>query len=232
MNFSSLIVGIILATIMYLVKYLIDKFNKNSKKDLNASNSERGKIIVDTLESLDYFKYTSPENLDTLKKEIAETYVQYQVLTTVNDEKGPYYPHCNRFYFCDGETLFELGGIENYLNDVKQTFNLMGISLVWSEVNFNHDATEQTIVVNGKKYFTYKGDPNDPRAWGIATKNFVNILNDQLTIHNSNERVYPILFNNDGRIVFLTEPQYRFIFENFNKREKPMDVELWWETFK
>jgi hypothetical protein len=104
--------------------------------------------------------------------------------------------------------------------------------LKWKDDYFNDDATEHSIVINDKKYFPFKGDSNDSRAWGIATKNFVEIINDQLTIHNSDERAYPILFNNDGHIIFLTDKQYHFVSQYLDKTERPMEINLWWQTFK
>ena len=104
--------------------------------------------------------------------------------------------------------------------------------LQWNDDFYSEDATEHSIIINDKKYFAFKGNPNDPRAWGIATKNFVEIINDQLHMHHSDESVYPILFNNDGRIIFLTRPQYDFIYANFDKKESPMEINLWWDSFK
>ena len=188
-----------------------------------------GNEVVKALDSLGYFKFTEPKNLDTLKKEIETTYDKYKVLTTINYEKSPFEPFCLRYYSCDGETLFELDGITDYLKEIKPTFNKLGIPLVWSDDYFSEDATEHTIIINAKKYIAFKGDPNDLRIWGIATKNFVEILNDQLSIHNSSERVYPLMYNNDTHIVFLTKPQYEYIFQHFDKKERPMEVSLWWE---
>ena len=37
------------------------------------------------------------------------------------------------------------------------------------------------------------------------------------------------MYNNDTHIVFLTKPQYEFIFQHFDKKERPMEVSLWWE---
>jgi hypothetical protein len=176
-------------------------------------------------------EYTNPDKLDTLKQEIATNYDQTKVLTTLNEYKPSHEPYCKRFYVCDGESLFEVGGVVDYLKDIKPTFDKLNIPLDWKDDYFSIDGTEHTIIINGKKYTAYKGDANDLKAWSIATKNFVDILNEQLAIHKSDERAYPILSNNDGRIVFLTKPQYDFIFEHFDEKERPMEINLWWKTF-
>ena len=129
--------------------------------------------------------------------------------------------HCNNVIFIHNENKVEV--------EPKPTFEKIGIQLNWSDDYFSDDATEHTIIINNKKYIAFKGDPNDLRIWGIATKNFVEILNDQLTIHNSSEKVYPLMYGNDTHIVFLTKPQYDFIFDHFDKTEKPMELNLWWK---
>jgi hypothetical protein len=187
-----------------------------------------GQMVVDSLEIMGYFKMADPDKIDTLKKEIRESFDQYKVLTTVEAEKPPFNPYCRRYYICDGEDLFEIDGLVYYLNVLKPTFEKLGIPLNWSHEYFSDDATEHTIVLNNKKYFAFKGDPNSLLIWGLATKNFVEMLNDQLKLHNSDERVYPIMAGNDGRIVFLTRQQYDFIFQYYDEKEKPKEVNLWW----
>lgn len=227
-------VGLILLTL------LIISFSKSKKKTETTStiskksvvSSITGQNFVDSLTELGYFKYTDAKNLGTLKKEVANIFDKVKVLATISYEKPPFQPFCYRLYGCDGETLFELGGVEDYLKDIKPTFDKLNIPLQWKDDHFSNDATEHSIVINNKKYFPFKGDPNDLRAWGMATKNFVEIINDQLTIHNSDERVYPILFNNDGHIIFLTNKQYHFVSQYLDKTERPMEINLWWQTFK
>ena len=229
-----ILVGLILLTL------LIASFFKNKKKvdTVPTKPTQRdvllitGQSFVDTLTELGYFKYTDTKNLDTLKKEIENVFDKVKVLTTLSYENPRFQPFCYRLYSCDGETLFELGGIEDYLNDIKPTFDKLNIPLQWKEDYFSEDAKEHSIVINQKKYFLFKGDPNDLRAWGIATKNFVEIINDQLTVHNSDERVYPILFNNDGHIIFLTDKQYNYVSQYLDKTERPMEINFWWQTFK
>ena len=229
-----LISGLIVLTVLI---FLFSKA-KNKNEPLAIVPAEKavsiitGQMVVDTLNVLGYFKYTDAQNIDTLKKEIAIIYNKYKVLTTVSYTIPPFEPFCRRLYTCDGETLFEFGGIIDYLKDIKPTFDKLNIPLQWNDDFYSEDATEHSIIINDKKYFAFKGNPNDPRAWGIATKNFVEIINDQLQMNHSDERVYPILFNNDGRIIFLTRPQYDYIYANFDKKESPMEINLWWDTFK
>ncbi|WP_341840478.1 hypothetical protein [Chitinophaga caseinilytica] len=186
-----------------------------------------GKMIVDSLDAMGYFRFTHPSVLDSLKKEIETAYDEYGILSSTYDEQTTFRPHCNRLYSCDGETLYETGGLEEMLKDVKPTFDQLHVPLQWADEYWADDATLHTIVLNGKKYEAFKGDPQDSYCWGYATRNFVNILNDQLALHNAEDRVYPIMYGNDGRIVFLTPSQFDFIQRHF-RAEMPRTVESWW----
>jgi len=235
MTTTALISGILFVILFLLGIVVVQKRRKERRalveeEEPDISPGLTGQMVVDALESLDYFKYTDPGQLDLLKKEIVETYDQHKVLATINSLKPPFEPWCRRLYFCDGEILFEMDGIVEYLTDVTSTFEKLGIPLAWSDEYFSRDAKEHTIVVNGKKYIAFKGDPRDTATWNGATKNFVELLNDQLLLHHSDERVYPILGGNDGRIVFLTQPQYDFIYRHFDKRERPKQLALWWKV--
>jgi hypothetical protein len=230
---TVLISGILLVAILILVILAI----RLRKKKLALTDGQEpdntpgltGQMVVDTLEGLDYFKYTDPTQLDLLKKEIVEAFDQHKALSTINSLKSPFEPYCRRLYFCDGEILFEPGGIVEYLTDVTLTFQKLGIPLVWSDEYFRMDAKEHRIVVNGKKYIAFKGDPRAKSTWDRATRNFVELLNDQLQLNHSDERVYPILGENKGRIVFLTRQQFDFIYRHFDKRERPKELSLWWK---
>ena len=234
-NLALIIIGLIILTRL-IVWYTKNKTINNTQSKVSKPLIEpsiSGKNFIDTLAELGYFKYTDSNNLDTLKNEIENVFEKHRVLaTTYNITLPPIQPFCYRLYDCDGEVLFELGGLEKCLNAIKPTFEKLNIPLNWKEDYFSEDATEHSIVINDKKYFAFKGDPSGLQAWGIATKNFVEIINDQLAIHKSNERVYPILFNNDGHIIFLTDSQYNFVSQHLDKIERPMEINLWWQTFK
>lgn len=194
-----------------------------------GSSKITGQAVTDTLEHLGYFRYADSSNLDTVKREIIEAFDMDKVLSSVDLPDRPYTPLCFRLYGCDGEDLFEYGGIVSKLQDIKPTFDKLKIPLQWKDDWYSDDGKEHTITINDKRYFAFKGDPNDMRVWGWATKFFIEMINDQLTIHNSEERLYPIMAGNEGRIVFLTKPQYDFIRKHFDNKEGPLEVEEWWK---
>jgi len=233
MTTTALLSGILLVTVVVLVIVVVRIRKKRlafaDEQESENSPALTGQMVVETLETLDYFKYTDPAQLELLKKDIVEGYDQHKTLSTINSLKSPFESYCRRLYFCDGEILFERGGIVEYLTDVRLTFQKLGIPLVWSEEYIRRDWKVHTIVVNGKKYIAFKGDPDAASTWARATRNFVALLNDQLLLNRSDERVYPILAGHAGRIVFLTRPQYDFIYRHFDKKERPKELSLWWK---
>jgi hypothetical protein len=189
-----------------------------------------GILVAEILSDLDYFKYTSPEDIEAVKTEIIEGFDDDRILCTANLKESPYTPLCYRLYGCDGEDLFEMGGITELLEDIHPTFKKFNIPLSWKDDFISDDLLEHTIVINDKKYYAFKGDPNKMNAWAWATRNFIEIINDQLSLNNSNERLLPIMSGNEGNMVFLTEEQYKYIRTHFDKKEGPMQLDIWWES--
>jgi hypothetical protein len=187
----------------------------------------RGDSIVAALTQLGYFRFTTSAHLGDLQKEIIEAYDTERVLMTVYDD-ATNAPYCLRLYFCDAEDLFEVGGLVDKLAGIKPAFDKLGVPLTWSDDHWSESNHQHTIVLNGKQYLAFEGDPNSWESWSLATKYFVEMVNDQLTLHHSEERVYPMLAGNEGRIVFLTCPLYDFIRTHFDQDEGPKEINLWW----
>jgi hypothetical protein len=202
---------------------------KESKPVVSNYSEITGQAVVDTLLALGYFKYVEKENSDTLKKEVSEAFDLEKVISTVTLNRSPYTPFCFKLYNCDGEDLFEYGGVVEKLKDIKPTFDKLKIPLKWKDDWYSEDGRQHTINLNDKKYIAFKGEPNDMQAWGLATKYFIEMINDQLSIHGTDERLFPIMAGNEGRAIFLTKSQYEFIRRYFDKEESPLEVPEWWE---
>jgi hypothetical protein len=56
---------------------------------------------------------------------------------------------------------------------VKPVFDKLGISLKWSDEYWSDDITLHTIVLNGKEYDPFRGNPNDKKIWAIAFENML-----------------------------------------------------------
>jgi hypothetical protein len=194
-----------------------------------TSYSLSSQEVVDSLEKLGYFSFTKPADLKNVKQEIADGYDRSKFLTTAFDEEN-YVGLCGRYHPCDHEALFEIGGLEEYLQQVKPIFDHLGIPLEWSDEFWSEDISIHTIVLNGKKYDAIRRNPSDDKIWSWAMKNFAEMLNDQLSIHNSPEKIYPLYSGNDGIFYILTDAQYTFICQHFSSNDIPKTVEDWWEN--
>jgi hypothetical protein len=139
----------------------------------------------------------------------------------------------NRFYFIDSETLFEGGGLMQYLETVKVSFDKLNLKIIVSdEHNIQTEKHwKHTIKLNGKEYVAFDNDfgKND---WGISYINFIEMLNSVLKLQNSKEQFYPISSGNDGKIVLLTDEQFVFVKANYpNDNEHPKKISDWKNSY-
>ncbi len=184
--------------------------------------------LLDSLEKLGYFSFTARKHLAAVKEAIAEGYESQRFLTSELDEET-LIGQCGRYYFCDTESLFEIGGLEEYLLQVKPIFDKLGIPLKWSDEYWSDDITLHTIVLNGKQYDAFRGNPNDTKIWAFALKNFAEMLNDQLALHGSDEKIYLMGGGNDATFYILTDKQFAFVRKYFTSDEVPRTVAEWWK---
>ena len=208
---------------------------QNSNAELEEKSVEQikkpklnGKQIVEDLEKLNFFNLTNKSELSAEKVDIEKTYndlnffegkMRGETLDFIN----------NRFYVIDSEELFEVGGLTNYLKILKLTFDKLGLKLNYSneKSNQNEKYWKHTIELNGKEYIAFDNNFGE-NDWGIAYVKFIEMLNTELQAQNSEERIFPISAQNDGRIVMLTEKQFKFVKENFpNDKEHPKTLENW-----
>ena len=62
----------------------------------------------------------------------------------------------------------------------------------------------------------------------MATKKFIETVNDVLKRQSSDERVYPISRGLDGQMVFLKRKQFNYISAVYSDNEsKPLKVKGW-----
>ena len=139
-----------------------------------------------------------------------------------------------RLYNCDGEDLFE-GPLSYYLENIKPIFQRMGLKIDWENeiIEQTHNKRIHKVTVNNKEYFIFKGDIEKERDyWEIGVKNFVEMINDQLKLQRSEDRLYPISCKNDTLVMFLTSKQFRFINHVYkNENWKPMKLKKWCKRY-
>jgi hypothetical protein len=212
----------------------------NSKKDNAVSkiknpNPEKviqeklsGKEIVSELEKLGYFNLTSESELDTVKADFQKAYSDLHFF------QGPMRGETlnfmdNRYQWVDCEELFEIGGLTEYLSQVKPSFEKLGLELEFANEKSEQDESswKHTIELNGNEYAAFEGQFSD-LDWGIAYVNFIEMLNAELRRQNSDAQFYPINCGNDGMFVLLTPKQLDFVNRNYPiDNEHPTTMSNW-----
>ncbi len=186
--------------------------------------------IIDSLETLGYFKYAEPSKVDTLKKEVLSG-LKEDYLSTIYNEEEPYNSLDYRHYDLDGETIFEQGGFVEKIEDMQGVFKMMNVTMKidshfedWNEKKkwLNH-----RITINGKEYIIFKNFSSG-YGWGEAAQRFAEIVNDQLELQKSDERLYLVNAGNDGNAVFLTQSQYALLDPVLkDPANRPLEVKKW-----
>ncbi|NIG54279.1 hypothetical protein [Chitinophaga sp. Cy-1792] len=218
---------------------LLDFFrNKkaNIKISESADTSERAAAIATQLEDLGYFKYAAAGNLQQLKSEIGKELVDKHFLSFVTMEESPYTPLDPRHFSLDGEDLFEQGGITNALKEMQPLFKQMNISMEITahveECDSSNQGLNHEITINGKAYTIFH-EFVEGYGWDQAGQRFADMINDQLQLQGSDERIYLISGGNDGRAVFLTEQQFNLLDSLITDLyEKPLKVADWCALMK
>jgi hypothetical protein len=203
--------------------------NGISDKDSSVTSDS----FVNRLTELGFYKYADVSDIEKLKKNLKENFDPNNELVSIwDDESG--LPKDYRYYFCDGETLFELGGFDLYLNEFRATYDKIGLKMEISkclETGDSKTGIDYRVTINGRDYVIFEKFKG--MGWGEAAVRLATILNDQLQIQNKDERVYLVSGGNDGRIIFLTNEQFGFIDSVYkNDNWKPLPVERWCEVMK
>ena len=195
----------------------------------SVNTTVSGKEFVANLDRLGYFKYANTKDINSLKKDMAESYNPDATLTSIwDDQTGT--PKDYRLYLCDGETLFELGGFEQMLSELQPTFKKIGLKIDitnhvedWDDKNkwLNH-----SVDINGRHYTILKDFVGT--GWGEAAQTFADILNHELSLQSKEDRIYLISGGNEGEIVFLNPAQFKYIDSVYtNNQWKPLEVNDW-----
>jgi len=95
--------------VLIIIIILIIIFAKSYKIKTKSDSGHTAEEFVNKLDELGYFKYAKKGDAPSLKKEMLEMIRKYGsegTLTTLWDENTNVAKDY-RFYFCDGETVFE-----------------------------------------------------------------------------------------------------------------------------
>lgn len=220
---------ILITLILFLGIFLF--FNKKKKKKfLQKKYAEK---FVNDLDSLNYFKYTHHLDYFNEKKYFVDNFDSQGELNVQWNEKTNS-SQDYRYYFCDGENIFEQNGIIELLEELAPVFSKMNFVCnvtnnfeVWDEINewLNH-----RITINGIEYIIFHNFKG--YGWGEAPYKIAQILNIQLEKQNIDERFYLVNGGNDGRLALLNYDQYQLIYKTYkDKRWKPLEINEWAKEF-
>lgn len=236
-NYTPLIVIPVVLAIMFLFRRRRAKLEGTSKQVAESSLQEKcmsyedAKIAVDQLEALGYYKYADTKDITVLKDDLVESFSKYGELSTVDNGGDRSLDY--RYYYMDGETLFEKDGFTGMLKNMRPLFEKMDLKIDITDYIEEIEPggwLNHSIAINGKRYIIFMHF--NGYGWGEAAQRFAEIINDQLTLQGKEERLFLINGANDGRAVFLTEPQFILIDALLkDKKWKPLKVKDWCKVF-
>ena len=222
--------------VLIIIIILIVIFVKLYKIKTKSDSGDTAEEFVNKLDELGYFKYAKKEDAPSLKKEMLEIIRKYGsegTLTTLWDENTNVAKDY-RFYFCDGETVFEGDGIPDLINDLQPSFEKFGVKIKidsFSEEWDDEKGLSTKIKINGTEYEIFKNFKKS--GWGEAPMRIAHAINKELEKKGINEKIYLISGGNDGKLVFLTEDQHKYIYNFFkNSKEKPLELNEWGKVMK
>lgn len=224
---TGILTSILLTTIAGLCFFIF-----NGKTSRASDDQNEAREFVERLDELGYFNYAAHEDLDLLKKNMIDNFDPNNEVTSIWDDRTGT-PKDYRYYFCDGETVYEDGGILTLLNTLKPTFDKIRFKCQitnhfeeWDDKNkwLNH-----RITLNGTEYIIFKDFTE--KGWGEAPKRIAEILNTELLKQGINEQIYLVSGGNDGRLIFLTNELYGYIYSIYqNPNWKPLELDEWAEV--
>jgi hypothetical protein len=230
-----IVMGLILAAIIGIVfiqdkPELMQKISmgeaKRRKSPYNRAEAEQ---FVKQLDELGYFKYADKTDIDSLKENMIVSYDIDGGLTSIwDDETG--IPKDYRFYPCDGEDVYEQGGIIDLLKKIKPSFDKINfkceITNHFEEWDDKNEWLNHRITINGTEYIIFENETKI--GWAEAPRRIAEILNIELSKQGKDEKIYLASGGNEGWLIFLTEDIYKYIYSVYkDPREKPLDLKEW-----
>lgn len=166
----------------------------------NAENA------VDRLIEMGYLKYVPTADVPSIRQELLDT-LKRGYLDSEWDEEGV--TRDRRGYPADSEDLAE-GCLGEFLLLMKDVLQKEGVELY--EIEDQPEDCHYEVVINGQKHLIYDEDMvENALIWAVATKRFLEIVNDLLKEAGSRERLYGISGGNDCRAILLTAEMYTFL---------------------
>jgi len=186
--------------------------------------------FVGKIDSLGYFKFSDEEHIEKLKQSHLESFDPEGSWGGLWDD-ATNLPLDFRYYFCDGEDVFEQGGFTEMLEEMSSTFEKIGFHLSienhFEEWDSENEWLNHRITINGTNHVIFKNFTKG-YGWGEAVQRLAEILNTEFEKQNIEERIYLINGGNDGSLIFLDAKLYEYFSNTFTDPQwKPLEVKKW-----
>jgi hypothetical protein len=159
--------------------------------------------VVERLAAMGYFKFAPDQN---------GVGGRYHLLSALKDGYlgGDWEKNCvtkdKRTYPADSEELAE-GRIAEFILLMRDALAHEGVDLTSVEDDFRDDGYD--VRINGRAYPVSRASAQGGHSsWAVATRRFMEIVNELLEAAGSKERLYGMYGGNEGRAVLLTEEMF------------------------
>ena len=178
--------------------------------------------FINKFTEMGYFDYTDATKLKVVRDSLRKHFNGDKEFFTAYNKKAPYQFYDGRFYSCgDGEELFEQGGVIDLIKEMQPLLSKIGLPVNYAKDSYVNNY--HSIELNGRPYVLAQGSP---LMWGETIVKFADMINAELELIKSRERIY-LLTNENIYMVFLTAEQYELISSCFAYDKRPLPVKEW-----
>lgn len=230
----GIIISIVVIVITGLRLFKSDGKSKPIQEKETVHKKNDAEKFVNQLEKYGYFKYAEKSDSAILKASFIQEFdPNSELISSWDDDTN--LPKDFRYYFCDGEEIFEQDGIIGLLKDLKPVFEKMNFKCEVTNHSEEWDDKKKwlnhKITINGSEYHIFKNFAD--YGWGEAPFRLAQILNIELQKQKIDEQIYLVNGGNDGRLVVLTKPQHDLIYKTYKDENwKPLEINEWAKVFK
>jgi|GEM_PF-5656341 len=177
--------------------------------------------IITQLERLGYFKYTEPGFLEEIREDLWFGF-KTGTFNPTTFETPPFHGKEYRYFSLDFSEIEDLNSIVDLLQELEVLFSRNGLKILIQ------DNSDDTLRINEKSYFF-----PDSRDLHTLVYHLAELLNDQLTLQQSENRCYLVSDGMDTGGILLT-PALQIIFETHleDETEIPLLPDEWLKHFK
>jgi hypothetical protein len=188
-------------------------------------SNERFRQLIETLDSLGFYRYALPDQVAAIKQASLETgelfpdfyqYDPHRVNEVVPDATI-------RAYFLDTEDLYERGARE-FIEELRPALQQRGV-FITSVHDDVYDGC-YSILLNGIEFPVWSKTDRTQDMWTMTALRVLTALNSLLEKADSEERLFFRYGGNDMQVIFLTIPMYQAIRESniIQEKHKPKPV--------